>query len=370
MELKKLTVTKATLEKAVKRLTPFTKSTPLPILDNIKVVVENSKMTMYVTDLIVSGKASIDCSSVDNFAFLVDAGRLSTILSTAGETLKMTYETTKRILTIETNKSKHRLSCEEHEDFPEHTEVTGEEIVIPDLSKIFKKVVHAMDQKEPFPTYKSAVAINKEHVVATDGFRMIAVSHKAKTPLKDKEEIIIACKSANMIANTNEPVLVWQDTDLKITDGEYEFVTKLVDMNGAYPNYLSVFPEPTKIHVDVDVQELLNGIKSALISADVMTKRIIVAYYDDKILIESDNAETGSNSKVEVSCELKIEEKEEIPKPLLQAYNAKQLLEVVEIQDSKVMTLEISANPKKPMVLNIKEPFEYKYLLMPTFLER
>lgn len=368
MELKKLTVTKATLEKAVKRLAPFVKTTPLPILDNLKVVVEESKMTLYVTDLIISGKVSIDCSTKDNFAFLVDASRLLTILNTAGDTLKMTYETAKRILTIETNKSKHRLSCEEHEDFPEHTEVTGEEIVIPDLSKIFKKVVHCMDQKEPFPTFKGSVLINKDHVVATDGFRMIAVNHNAIIPLKEKEGIVIACKSANMIANMNEPVLVYQETDLKITDGEYEFITKLVDIGGSYPKYLSVFPEPTGIYVDVDVEELLSGIKSASISADAITKRVTVAYYEDKILIESDNPETGSNSKVEISCELKANK--ETPTPIVQSYNVSKLQDMVEIQDSKVMSLEISANPKRPMVLDIKEPFEYKYVLMPVHIER
>ncbi len=268
----------------------------------------------------------------------------------------------KNRITIKTKNGKYTNSGEPAEDFPvpeEKPEMHKLEFDGKTLRRCLSKVIHAVNTDELRRNMSGILLdVNKSELkfVATDGFRlakMIKDNFKMQSDVEEK--IIIPLKTSNLILrlnNNDDSVIDFDENDLKISFGDVEIYSKLID--DTFPSYENVIPDDNDKILKISKMELSNSLKRALIFADVITKRVRLEIANGTITIKADNPEIGSEGEETIECNFVSNTGDEDfdKKPFIIAFNAGYLLDAV----SQMETDEINVSFGSPSKAAITTP--------------
>ena len=139
--------------------------------------------------------------------------------------------------------------------------------------------------------------------------------------------------------------------------------TKVISrlLEGKFVNYKSLLPQEHKILINVNRQELQNGIERASLMSKEGNSNLIKLKIEDDLLVITSNSQLG---KVREEVEVNMQGEE-----LEIAFNSRYLLDVLKNMEEDVIRLEMTSSIT-PCVIKAKDNDSYKYLILPVRLLR
>ena len=345
------------------------KRSTLPILSNILLEVQNSKLTITATDLDL-----IFIHQLDNVEVL-EEGKITTTSSimydivrkfSSGKKINLTLNE-KSKLHLESEKSNFNLNCITAKDFPitdENFENDFFKIKSKNLLKLLNKCKFSVSNDET-RHYLSGIYLHQTEVeeknyltaVATDSHRMSI----SKIRLEEKinfEPIILPKKTIYQLCL----LLDNYDGEVKISNAKSKIkfelensilISKLID--GKFPNYIQVIPKNNQKKLEIDLKLFLNSVdRVASVSLD---KKDGVKFNlsNNSLNLSVNNTNSGDGKE---SISVKFEHELEI------SFNSKYLIDIASQLDGE--KIEIFFNDSGSPAL-IKDPsdFDSIYVVMP-----
>ena len=345
------------------------KRSTLPILSNILLEVQNSKLTITATDLDL-----IFIHQLDNVEVL-EEGKITTTSSimydivrkfSSGKKINLTLNE-KSKLHLESEKSNFNLNCITAKDFPitdENFENDFFKIKSKNLLKLLNKCKFSVSNDET-RHYLSGIYLHQTEVeeknyltaVATDSHRMSI----SKLRLEEKinfEPIILPKKTIYQLCL----LLDNYDGEVKISNAKSKIkfelensilISKLID--GKFPNYIQVIPKNNQKKLEIDLKLFLNSVdRVASVSLD---KKDGVKFNlsNNSLNLSVNNTNSGDGKE---TINAKFEHELEI------SFNSKYLIDIASQLDGE--KIEIFFNDSGSPAL-IKDPsdFDSIYVVMP-----
>ena len=345
------------------------KRSTLPILSNILLDAQNSKLIITATDLDL-----IFIHEINNIEVIME-GRTTTTSSTiydivrklsSGKKINLTL-TDKNKLHLESEKSDFNLNCMSASEFPltdENFNQNEFSIKSKHLLKLLNKCKFSISNDET-RHYLSGIYFHQTEVddkfyltaVATDSHRMSI----SKIRLEKKiifEPIILPKKTifqlCSLLDNYDGEVKISNiKSKIKFELNESVLISKLID--GKFPNYIQVIPKNNQKKLEIELKKFLNSVdRVASVSLD---KKDGVKFdlSKDILNLSVNNANSGDGKEtlnVKFGYDLQI------------SFNSKYLIDVASQLDGE--NVEIFFNDTGSPAL-IKDPgdFDSIYVVMP-----
>jgi DNA polymerase-3 subunit beta len=356
----KIKLQKKDIQAVAKRLLPYAKTSVLPILENFLMRTwGDNQMSISCSNLEIYGTATIPCEDKEESNFCINAQKLTQIVEVCNDNITLDYDKEKRTLKISSGKSVHKLATESAEDFPAPDNIeSGKEIKVSEIQKIMKRTIPAVCKDELRGNMRG-IFIGKS-IVGTNGFTLV---ESPIEPQQVEPSIIIPMKVANIVAGCEGEVLIeYTESDIRVKNGNYTFQSKLIDET--FPNYENVIPKEkaTTHKVTLNTEAIKTALRSAIITSDSVTHRVIMQFKENGILvIKTTDDHSGSAAQIELDYTMEGSQTE-LPAAGF-SFNIGYLLNVLEIITEDTVTLNLIAlSTGKPLTIRTKE---FVYLIMP-----
>jgi len=345
------------------------KRSTLPILSNILLDAQNSRLTITATDLDL-----IFLHQIENIEVLED-GKTTTVSSTiydivrklsSGKKINLTLND-KSKLHLESEKSIFNLNCLSPSEFPitdENFNQNEFSIKSKQLLKLLNKCKFSVSNDET-RHYLSGIYLHQTEVedknyltaVATDSHRM-SISKIRLDKKIDFEPIILPKKTIFQLCS----LLDNYDGDVKISNikSKIKFelknsilISKLID--GKFPNYIQVIPKNNQKKLEIDLKLFLNSVdRVASVSLD---KKDGVKFdlKKDALNLSVNNTSSGDGKE---TLNVKFEHDLEI------SFNSRYLIDVASQLDGEKIELFLNDSGSPAL---IKDPgdFDSIFVVMP-----
>lgn len=364
-----LLVDSGKLASALGRIASVVTSNPIvPILDNVLMTAEDSRLTCRVSDLQVDAQVSLEVSCNTPFQCAVPVRLLLELLkSLPAQEVWFRYEPDTFTLTLEVLAGSYQLPGENPVDFPKLSKAGDVEQPIEAglLTYALKKIAFAVSTDSLRPAM-CGISIKGDgenlefcatntHQLATyatqnsGAFSMIVPSKLAHLLIKTlpfEGQIIIS-------ANESHVRFQWSDMLLQ---------ARLIDER--YPDYQNAIPKSTPFTATIDRLALLRCVKRIILFSAEDFRISIQFQADGSIKLAGIDQERSKQGKENLSCEAYDGDE------LLIGFNARMLTEnLSNIETSKVV-LRLTAPNRAMLIEPDEQPDDGKVvqLLMPMML--
>jgi len=312
----KLQILQESLGKALSNASRFTSQrAQLPVLGNIKLKAEKTKLLISSTNLEVAVVISVGAKIEEDGEITIPAKTITEIISNLPlGTLELSAE--KEQLKIESQSFDSTLSGMNASDFPAIPEKidTKNSLVLPKklLLGSLSQVIFAASVDETRPILTGILFIFKKDslvLVATDGFRL---SQKI-IPIKigDKMETLVLPKFAiseiSRLAGEEEEILLnYKKTDNQAVFGISDTVLSSRVLQGDYPDYEKIIPKSSVVKISVDKDEMLRAVKLASVFARESANIIKIKVGKDTMGFSAESSTSGSQkNKIDAKVDWK-----------------------------------------------------------------
>lgn len=345
----------------------------LPVLNNILLKSENGRLKLSATDLEI-GINTIIRAKVDRDGAITIPSRLLTEFVSNNKDKNIDLELKDDTLHLRSdhyNASIKGISASEFPLIPEVKEKPSALIKAVLLREAIGQTVFAASNDETRANLMGEYLVfedNKLKIVATDSYRLAEKTLICKEEISEKRSLIVPNRTMVELAriisdNDDELSISVGDTQILFKFGETELISRLIE--GNFPDYEQIIPINNNFNVEINTEEFASGVKMASFFARDNTNNIKLKVSDQKIIIEANSPQTGSNVS-EVAANVKTNNKEN--KELTVSFNAKFIQDVLPVIKSEKISLELEGkiNPGLIRPLNGKD---YLYVIMPLQLD-
>ena len=364
----KLTISKENLTlglQAVQNI--ITTRTTLPILSNVLLRAEGSRVELTATDLDVTISCATTGQVQEPGAITLPVKRFSGIVRELPALEAEMEVDEKNACSIRAGGSYYKLNGLPAEEFPPLTSFTEKKRVsLPQekLRAMLRKTAFAISTDETRFVLNGIFFSLKEHkvtLVATDGRRLALTDEDLDVPTDGQGDFIVPTKAINELSR-----LLQQkgDVELKLTENQASFamqddkgngiviISKLVE--GNYPNYRQVIPTECKERVTIVREELLAALRRAEIMTSEKSNSVKLAFTKNNLAITANTPEIG-----EARESMAINYK---GRDIAIAFNPGYLMDPLKALDNDEVYMEL-IDELSPGVLKVNAPF--LYVLMP-----
>jgi DNA polymerase-3 subunit beta len=368
----KVTVERASLLKSLGHVHRVVeRRNTIPILANVLVRAENSKLSFKATDLDLEITESI-------------AGEVSTAGSTTVPA-HMFYEIVRKLpegaqvlidgsgdraaLTLKAGKSRFSLQTLPESDFPDlaagdmaHTFTLG----AADLKRLIDKTQFAISTEETRyylnGIYLHAAGTGKTQTlraVATDGHRLAQFELPLPKGAGGMPGIIVPRKTVGevqrLIEDAAAEVLVeLSQGKIRFTLGDIVLTSKLID--GTFPDYARVIPVGNDKELVVDKKEFEQAVDRVSTVSSERGRAVKLSLSNGRLVLSVTNPDSGSATE-EIEVEYAAD-------PIDIGFNSRYLLDIAAQIESEAAVLRL-ADPGSPTLIEDKDSKGALYVLMP-----
>ena len=346
----------------------ITGKTTMPILEGIYIKADSNGLTLIGSDMDLSIETKVEAQVENEGSIVIDSKIFGEIIRKLPDTNVSIEILENDTVQITCEKSVFNVVYMNPDEYPELPKVDQDKKVkVPQniLRNMIKSTSFAIAQDETRPILQGVLFELKDkklNLVALDGYRLAI-----KSEFLDNDfdvEVVIPGKTLNEVSKIMED----SDDEVEITFTNNHILfnlnsTKIISrlLEGNFVNYNSLLPQEYKILINLDREELQNGIERAsLMAKEGNTNLIKLEILEDTMVITS-NSQLGK-VREEVAINLQGE-------PMQIAFNSKYLLDVLKSMEDNSVLLEMTSSVT-PCVIKGKDDNSYKYLVLPVRLIR
>jgi DNA polymerase-3 subunit beta len=234
-----------------------------------------------------------------------------------------------------------------------------------DLKDVVEKTSFAMAQQD-VRYYLNGLffGLSKSGVlgVATDGHRLAKTEIKSETNIEESTSVIIPRKGISEIIKQieGENIVmsgVISKNHLKITGGQTEAITKLVD--GKFPDYEKVIPENANKKVVIDSKDLREALSRVSILSNDRFRGVRLNFNNNELRVSANNPE-----KEEASDDIKANYAGE---EIEVGFNVNYLLDVLSVVKTKNVQIFLKDSNSSALLMPENDDTS-NYVVMPLRL--
>ncbi|MGL5084487.1 MAG: DNA polymerase III subunit beta [Clostridium sp.] len=346
----------------------ITGKTTMPILEGVFISARKKGLTLIGSDIDVSIETKVIADVIEEGKIVIDAKIFGEIIRKLSNS-EVKIETLENdIIQITCEKSVFNIVYMNATDFPALPSI-NEDLTVEVPQNIIKNMIKgtsfAIAQDETRPILQGILfeVKNKNlNLVALDGYRL-AVKSEFLDNTNDIE-VVIPGKTLNEVSKILEDKedivkITFTNNHILFNLCETKIISRLLD--GKFVNYMSLLPQEHKLVVNINRQELQNGLERAsLMAKDGNSNLIKLDFQEDNVIITS-NSQLGK-VREEVSINMQGE-------GVQIAFNSRYLLDVLKNMEEDEVVMEMTSGVS-PCVIKGKNMLNAKYLVLPVRLIR
>lgn len=336
--------------------------TPLPVLSNVLLKTEMSRLTLTTTDLSVSVRTSVDANIMRPGATTLPARKVFSIFrELSGQDIQIDVND-KDVATIQCGSAEFKLNGKSEDEFPS----------LPAFESSKKYTLHQGEFREMLQHTHYAASTDETRyvlngvlmsfkdekliVVATDGRRLAMVEREVEFTQDAEADLILPSKAVHELVKTldDEGDLEIQTTENQIA---FEFndmlvVSKLIE--NTYPNYRQVIPAAVERRVEIEREMLLNAVRRVSLMTSDQSNTVKLTFSENNLEVSTTTADLGEARE---SLPIKYsDEKVSI------AFNPAYLMDPLRMLNTDEIFFEFT-DELSPGLVKINKPF--LYVIMP-----
>lgn len=365
----KLQILQENLNKAINIASRFTTSrAQLPILGNILLKADKSKLTVSSTNLEMSISVKLGAKVEEVGEICVPSKIISDLVGNLQkETLSL--ESKKEQLVVSSSSSSSSILGMNSSDFPKVPENLHKEkalkISSSDFSEGLSKALFATSLDETRPILTGVLfEIGKDlTLVATDGFRL---SRKViRTNISKKEISFILPKNilSEISRDSEEDEILFEiqekEKQVVFEVGNRVFSSRLLE--GSYPDYKKIIPKNSSTKVTLDKEDFLRAVKLLAPFARDNANIVKVKVLKGSIKLTSESSQSGVGENT-------IDAKVEGDSPVEIAFNYRFLEDFVGSVKSEEIVLELTSTDKAGVFTDPSDK-DFLHLIMPVKIQ-
>ncbi len=340
-------------------------NTVLPILEDFLFDIQQQTLRISATDLETSMSTELPVEAKEEGRIAIPARILVDTLKTLAEQpLTFTIDEANFGVEITTDRGKYKLSGENGDDFPRipvPESVTEINMPSSGLQRAINKTLFAVSNDELRPAMTGVF-----FQLATDGVTFVATdAHKL---VRYRRNDVVAPEAADFIVPRKalsllKSALPSEDTQVSIAYNNanaffrfnnVDLVCRLIDAR--YPDYNAVIPKDNPNTLSVPRAEFLNTLKRVMIFANKTTHQVLLKIAGSDLQVSAQDLDFSNEASERLDCEYAGEDMDI-------GFNARFLLEMLNVMDTEQVNMELSA-PTRAGLLLPSEDQEHESLLM------
>jgi DNA polymerase-3 subunit beta len=278
--------------------------TPKPILENIRLRVEDGRVLLEATDLEIGLRIEAEGVEVHTPGeVLLPTRRFGSILREVPDE-KLNLEASGEQLVVRGSSCEFQLPTPDPLEYPPVAEGSREGYLVTTgkvLHNLVRRTVFAIDPDSPHFALGGILlefSGDRIYAVGSDGRRLAAQEASGRTVGQPKVSSVIALPAALRLVDR---ALGGTDVDLNICPDEsllqvwganFTVVSRLIE--GRFPPWRDVIPKnPAEVRFEIAVGELLAGVRQAQIVVDPSVPGVVVDLRAGKLVLSARGHSTG-----------------------------------------------------------------------------
>lgn len=345
------------------------KASHLPVLQHILVDVRSKEVVLRATDMVVAFEITLPCDGSETWQACLPGGAFA----------KLVKSLPKGELAIEFSKGSVWFSAgglhtnivsasDGVKSFPELPRPSKGDLKAVVHTTTFKKAIQlgsiAVSKDATKPTLSAVLVHLSKHrvrVVSTDGFRLAVAVVTCNTNLKDGVRLIVPKRSVDLLSNllqdSTNVELVWDNTTLFIDQPGLKFSTRLV--TGNYPAYEKVLPVELPKRVIMDREVFLRTLRFVGLKKDDYNKNVRLLFEFPNLRVVFPHEDNGNaESAIPFAGE---------HTPFELAFNIDYLTELLERLPGEEVVYQFKDEVGQGVFMSPSlKDFSFRYVLMPV----
>ena len=275
----------------------------LPILSNILLETKSNTLKLNATDLDIGISCEIPVEVIEQGAITIPAKRFSDIVRELPTGNVIIHAQKNNQVTIEGRQCRFKLNGLPKEEFPKFPEFKDKEVIkfgqkeFKDMLRLTSFAVSHEESRYVLNGVLLEVEDDLIRIVATDGRRLAKIEKKLPTSLKKDINVIIPIKAVQEILRNLKDegtVLFVVGTNQILFDIDGILIaTRIIE--GEFPNYNQVIPQPTANKVSVNTQDLLSSIRRASLLSTQDFQAVKFEVFRDKVVVSKTTPDVGES---------------------------------------------------------------------------
>ncbi len=343
----------------------------MPILEDFLFDISDKKLTISATDLETSIVTSIEVMSEGSGTIAVPARILTdTLKELPQQPITFTANDENFGIEITSAYGKYKLAGEDGKEYPRIPQPDTVDTVTMNtslLSKAIGKTIFATSNDELRPAMTGVyfqVDFNKITFVATDAHKLVKyVFSDIKSDVSTA--FIVPKKALNLLKGAlhsdGEVTLSFDKANAFFTFGDVHLVCRLIDAK--YPDYNAVIPVDNPNLLTVVRSDFQNSLKRIAIYANKTTNQVILNIKNASLTVSAQDLDFSNEATEQLTCSYEGQ-------PLTIGFNAKFLIEMLNVLESDDIKIELSSPTRAGILLpnEIAEGEQILMLVMPVML--
>jgi DNA polymerase-3 subunit beta len=343
----------------------------IPILANVLVRSDNSKLSFKATDLDLEITETIAAEVAPGGSVTVPAHMFYEIVRKLPEGAQVVLEDSgdRAALLLRAGRSRFTLQTLPESDFPDLAagDMTHSfSLAAADLKRLIDKTQFAISTEETRyylnGIYLHAAAAGKAQMlraVATDGHRLAQIELPLPKGAAGMPGVIVPRKTVGEVQrliedNQAEVLIELSQGKIRFTLGDVVLTSKLID--GTFPDYARVIPVGNEKELVVDRKEFEQAVDRVSTVSSERGRAVKLSLSNGRLILSVTNPDSGSASE-EIEVEYAAD-------PLDIGFNSRYLLDIAAQIESETAVLKL-ADPGSPTLVQDKDSKGALYVLMP-----
>ena len=343
----------------------------LPILEDFLFTIQGQELTIAATDLETSIITQLEVNADTNGKVAVPAKiLLDTLKELPQQPITFTVNMENYGIEITSSYGKYRLAGENGEDFPNIPEPDAvDSVTLPNnvLAQAIGKTLFATSNDELRPAMTGVflqVDFNKLTFVATDAHKLVKyafnnVSSEVSTSFIIPKKALNLLKGA--ISQAGDATLSFNKANAFFAFDNVKMICRLIDAR--YPDYNAVIPVDNPNLLTVSRKDFQHSLKRIAIYANKTTNQVILNINDSSLTISAQDLDFSNEATEQMNCTYDGD-------PLTIGFNAKFLIEMLNVLESEEVKIELSTPTRAGILLPTEneEGEDILMLVMPVML--
>ncbi|MDD4893850.1 MAG: DNA polymerase III subunit beta [Candidatus Omnitrophica bacterium] len=361
----KLEVEKNTLLNGIQKVQNVISSkSTLPILSNILIDAQQSKLKLTATDLDIGISCAVPVDIQEPGIITIPAKRFGDIIKELPDDSVSINTKKNNLVIIETKSCQFKimgLPCEDFPKLPEFKEggvIKIEQPVLKEMLTLTSFAVSLDETRYILNGILFKINQNKLTLVATDGKRLAIIERKLKQDTEKDLQLIVPLKTIQELnrnlQDEGELSMLLGNNQALFDLGAAVIISRLIE--GEFPDYQQVIPPAAENKVNVNRENFLLAVKRAALLSTPDYQAVKLEVFKNKLVVSKSTPDVGE-SREEISMEYQGKE-------IAIGFNPNYLIDVLKNLKEDKVAFELT-DTEKPGVLRIDG---YVYIVLPMRL--